>query len=1803
MLNIPLLFTFLIMATTMEYTVKAFTHEINTSLNDKAIAFFNLRQFRKKPKQPRKKVAKGFTRAPARASPPPTPVSNRFGESDTLVVSDETSPEVSPLVAVRATSLKVRKVKTDPSLFESSALNEYWGWFPSIEELYREFSAPTSPPRPRTRLRFSAQGKEQEGVNGYIRNRKDKEKKNLVKKNQALNCRLINMKKELRKQVRNSGRREAFEAQGLLSFIGVDIDSFNTASKNVADITQVVNEYVNKIQEHINTIPSLANFDVVGMFTTVYNIYEMMQLPKLPISTFTTTIWQFCKSIGITFDMVKSVVTNTFAVLKQASLAKEAQGLISFASNSTVIKSLFTILTSMSWLIYHFKVPTVENISSNLAALGRASQGFRSIKDAWNWFFATLQDFYAREKYGISADEVELTRAFPELDKYLSLAKFINGLQLDIFDRSSVAVEQTQKLCLCLEDVRAEAMRVKNTQVRDLCAATLSSLREVRQRCLNSPAANLKTRRKPICFYFFGNSGVGKTLFLKNLILKSVTDLYPEYTMNNVVYTRKVGNEFWDGYFNQPIVQYDDFGQQKDSESKPNEEYFELINTANDAPFQLHMSSILDKKNTYFTSEVLLLSTNLEKPDVHSLVSEDAVFRRLDVLVEIKIKKEYGIKVVSAKTNRTYYRYDEKVAREHLKSLGREYESFSLDAYEFQLYRLDGKTRMNMAVLDYPSFIDFYINKIKEHRCESDELMLSMLRQNGVSISDVTNKDKEIEDTLGDMFKQEVDPKALLDEVSLFKNFLKSAKGEVSKIWTAQGKDSFSDASEDIRIELVDDDYLAGVVAPKKPVSSLSLVNAYYSKCTSYVSSKLSSLKESIQANAIEFKQSPRSYLKELLFEIANCAMEITGHVSLFVDSHFSQFRNICKVALGALAGYLFYKWAKNSHTNTCQFLGNLWFPHSSIEEACGSCDSCNHFGYIEGDFAFNLRRYYLNAIEMIRNNDLDEEGLDHFRSVVSRYTTEMNRALDLSVYGFQAESKETQTRKGKGRLMAESKEIATRKGKPRLSAEGDATPVSIHRNGRLVAQGGDCVRLEQVSSVMIKNGCRVAIEHEDGRSMTMSGYFVTGRIMQLPNHFFAQVRTGREIFRLYTGYDMYTPCLTCTVNDLKRFHCTDATGELTDACLVALPLVVASRPDIVNKFISAKDWSLLSESTELVRSTYVDHGPTVIMREDSTANFRTHEAECYDWNQEWIRVNRCIEYDMESKVGYCGGIVSTRNSLISGKLLGFHVAGNKSSGLALATSQEFLRRNLGAMARKFRLDSKHLVDGRYPYSAEGLQGDYVSMGKLTPVNVPSKTELQKSLIHNKTHQSGNKPARLLPFMLGGALIDPLLKGMQKCLNVQKLNSDSDLDIVCNDVAHLYENDDERRVYSFEEGVQGIEGDDFFKPVNRTTSPGYPYCLNNPGKGKQHWLGKDDSYNLNTEAARKLRKDVEDLLENCRQGKRGDVVSIATLKDEKRPIAKVDAGKTRVFQATPQHFVIAFRMYFMSFIRSMMKNKITNESAVGTNPYSIDWHKIGTYLTSKGDKVIAGDFSNFDGSLTQQILWRVLDIINGWYDDDEENQRIRTVLWEDIVSSNTLVKDEAIRLTHSQPSGNPATVIINTVFNCIVMRLAYLECKRMAGIDEPYFDFTDNVSLMVYGDDNVLNISDRVIEWYNQNAITHALAKFGLTYTDEGKTGVLVDYRTINDVNFLKRSFHRDENGYFRALLEKDVVMDIPNWVRGKEVRSATRGNIEASLLDSAMHGSDFYLNHVKDLKRACRDAGISFHAPSFKEHQAFLAY
>jgi len=772
-----------------------------------------------------------------------------------------------------------------------------------------------------------------------------------------------------------------------------------------------------------------------------------------------------------------------------------------------------------------------------------------------------------------------------------------------------------------------------------------------------------------------------------------------------------------------------------------------------------------------------------------------------------------------------------------------------------------------------------------------------------------------------------------------------------------------------------------------------------------------------------------------------------------------------------------------------------------------------------------------------------------------------------------------------------------------------DATN-SIEINGVTVAQVGDLNQVEQWNSTVARN---IVLLEDDRQVSSVNAVFVTGRVILAPYHFYNTSIDKRDKFLLRNPFqqNLKTPI---AVNQCFFHRVVDKEGEHTDAVLIALPLSIPSRPNIVEKFTKASDMSKLAEGEVVLAGLNTLRGVPVVKTTTAVKSRAVTKQVSYpDAYGNTYSINSSIVYDATTAPGDCGALLFARNPLIAGKILGMHVAGDTSRGygFSVAISRENLARNLEAFALKVN-DTRQFVKGNFAaemavvdpclaYKTLGDLGDYLPVGHLTDnPGRPIHTVLNKSLIHNMIYETETKPAYLTPQKVDGEFVDPLMKGIKKVCNVLPIVNQRLLDIAVHDVKKQYTHTEKdlQRVLTYEEALQGVENYEFAAPINRSTSPGYPYSVGNTEGGKHKWLGYDDDWVLDNPI---LKQDVKNIIDRARKNVRSDVIFTATLKDERRPIAKVNELKTRVFEAAPLPYVVAMRQYFLGFVEHVMRNRIQNEVCVGTNHLSLDWHLIGLKLSSKSNDVIAGDFSNFDGTLHQQILWKICEIINEWYRGTEEETLIRNVLFEEVCNTIVNLDGTLIQQTHSQPSGNPLTVIINSVYNQIVMRYAYLLCKKDAGLPV-MCDFVEKVGFVTYGDDNAANIARDVLPWYNQETITKALATIGLTYTDETKSGVVQKSRSLADINFLKRKFVKDEWGYWKAPILINVPRDMCNWVRGKEIRASTLLNCNASLMEFALHGRDVYEEETRKLITVCEQMNVPLSVPHYEEWVSFFA-
>lgn len=550
-----------------------------------------------------------------------------------------------------------------------------------------------------------------------------------------------------------------------------------------------------------------------------------------------------------------------------------------------------------------------------------------------------------------------------------------------------------------------------------------------------------------------------------------------------------------------------------------------------------------------------------------------------------------------------------------------------------------------------------------------------------------------------------------------------------------------------------------------------------------------------------------------------------------------------------------------------------------------------------------------------------------------------------------------------------------------------------------------------------------------------------------------------------------------------------------------------------------------------------------------------------------------CISYQATTRHGDCGSLIALEDpSTNLHKLVGIHIAGI-SDGRAIGT---FLNQELF----KELINEANSVDFQVDIGTEcpdaQMSGPFVTVAKLDkPISLPSKSKIKPGLLYGQLVEIKTAPALLRSKKIGSEVIDPMAKGLSRYDGPVIDFSHAPLALARQSLySHLVKNSHvsvEGTVYDFDTAVIGIPGIKFCDAIPRNTSAGYPFNVEIPPQhpGKTWFFGKGDEYNLTNEHCEQLRTRVNEIISNAKKNTRLLHIFADYLKDERRPLAKVEKGSTRLIFASPVDYLIATRMYFMAFGRWIMLNRIANGVAVGTNPYT-EWDFLAKTLLSNSEQFIAGDFSGFDGSQVSDILWEIYYLIESWYDANggtQEDKRVRYILWLDVVNSFHVSGSTLYEWTRSLPSGHPLTTIINSLYNHMLFRLAYFQYVEFDV--KKFLQFDNFVRLVTYGDDMVGSVRKEA-SGFNQNTIPKFIHVFGATWTHESKAeGEYEDFRSITELDFLKRKFRFDEDlCLWMAPLSLDSVLEPCCWTKDNNRELLIqKSNIDMAFRELPLHG------------------------------------
>lgn len=479
-------------------------------------------------------------------------------------------------------------------------------------------------------------------------------------------------------------------------------------------------------------------------------------------------------------------------------------------------------------------------------------------------------------------------------------------------------------------------------------------------------------------------------------------------------------------------------------------------------------------------------------------------------------------------------------------------------------------------------------------------------------------------------------------------------------------------------------------------------------------------------------------------------------------------------------------------------------------------------------------------------------------------------------------------------------------------------------------------------------------------------------------------------------------------------------------------------------------------------------------------------------------------------------------------------------------------------------------------YFEKGTANVYGSFAGFRP---SSKSSVVKTVICDSMLRRGFEIGHGPPVMRGW---QPWRTAVADMIQpVTRIRSDVLEDCVASytdDILSGLSEDDLREIMVYDDltTLNGAPGVAYVDKINRHTSAGNPWK-----KSKKYFLEAIPAVGEllePVEASDEVMDRVSSIIEGYHNGNRYMPNFCGHLKDEATTFAKIEKSKTRVFTGAPFDWSIVVRKYLLSTVRVIQKNRYLFEAAPGTNCQSYEWQELYEYLTQHGtERMVAGDYGAFDKTMPPTVILAAFDILKAMckkagYSQDDLN--VVQGIAEDTAFPLVDFNGDLIEFFGSNPSGHPLTVIINSLANSLYMRY----CYAILSNERTCKNFKRDVSLMTYGDDNVMGVSPSA-EFFNHTAIQKVLADVGIRYTMADKESASVPYIPISDVSFLKRTFRWDNflGVHLSPLEEASIIKSLTMIVQSKTITPEYQA---VCVMSAACNEYFFYGEKVFERKR-----------------------
>jgi len=672
------------------------------------------------------------------------------------------------------------------------------------------------------------------------------------------------------------------------------------------------------------------------------------------------------------------------------------------------------------------------------------------------------------------------------------------------------------------------------------------------------------------------------------------------------------------------------------------------------------------------------------------------------------------------------------------------------------------------------------------------------------------------------------------------------------------------------------------------------------------------------------------------------------------------------------------------------------------------------------------------------------------------------------------------------------------------------------------------------------------------------------------------------------------------TVNHNKDTHGTFKQTEIDifvceqmDVAIIRLPARSRQYPELSEHFVKEDD--LLSISGEYHKLSYSNVRTPVVVKTFVPVGVRRLMYIDDLTGTKYFTFG--VTLPVKGSPGDCGEPTMCYNTSLNPRnIVGIHASGNETTSDITLVTQELLQalRSIVPLKR-----AQGLVD-RFT-SEEDLKPHKFELPK-TAINVRKNkfpTTLARRTAFCKTPYSHCFPEPITaPAVLFSTdpLKSPLGNAYEAAITLGlKFDpvTNADLRSISHHSAQMLISQNKRCVLSVHEAINGGKN---IAPMVLDSSPGYPFVRNGHSTKATLLEGELGNYKMKQE----LYDMYKELYDALAESTEHNVVFIDSLKDELRPLAKVEACMTRLYMAGPMHLTIIGRMLFGAWMHSLnYTRKMRPESAtcaVGVDingPELVSWSR---FWKDVNYILLAVDLKKYDWSQDLQHALPTVEAINRWYNDGAKFATMRINFIKCLYNSTHSILDILYDVLHGNPSGNPLTAQINSVNLESNTALAIYRIASRNGIS---FKRPEEVLILwkawFYGDDSLIAIP---ASWgVTYTLLCAELLKLGFTATPASKGEFNQEVDSLETATFLKREFVMLENRLV-ARLPLEQIYDIPHYIRRKNMCPENfLAQFQAMMVEAFWHGEAVYDEVLSRIRTAAAELNISLSViPSYKD-------